>query len=487
MLARRIAAVVLAALVAAPVAAQSSGPRPSGGDPTTALLESVPLVFGASRFDQLATEAPASVTVISADDIAGRGWRTLGDALQMVRGFYVTDDGLYPTVGARAFGRPGDYNSRLLLIIDGHRINDYLYDAFGPGFEGILDIADIDRIEIIRGPSSSLYGNSAFFGVINVFTVRGRSLGGVRARVAAESFGTREATLSVGGRTTRGLDVYVSGTVRRSDGRDFFFADFDTSAAGGWARGLDGTARDRATARLAWNGLTITAMANQRRKDYATARYLVDYGVPGNSVRDRQMFIGATYERSLAQGATARAQFSLNHTGYEGRYIYGGERNADFLDAYWLVGEGQLTRPLGTRHRAVFGAQSTVPLKAAQGTRDAVDGAFFNDVRQVLGAVYAQDEVRVGTNWILSGGVRVDYAGTFGVNVSPRLGVIRDLGAGSALKLLYGTAFRAPNNFERFYNAFDFTPNPNVRPERVHTTELLLEQRVHTRAKLSAS
>jgi iron complex outermembrane receptor protein len=78
-------------------------------------------VEGAARHTQRLTEAPASVSVVTANDIETFGWRTLADVLRSVRGFHVTYDRNYSYVGVRAFGRPTDYNNRVLVLLNGHR------------------------------------------------------------------------------------------------------------------------------------------------------------------------------------------------------------------------------------------------------------------------------------------------------------------------------------------------------------------------------
>jgi len=139
----------------------------------------VPTIYGASKYEQKVVDAPSSVSIITASEIKKYGYRTLADILRSVRGLYVTYDRNYNFLGIRGFNRPGDYNSRILLLLDGHRLNDNVYDQaeLGTGFP--LDIDLIDRIEIIRGPSSSLYGTSAFFGVINVISREGKDMKGV--------------------------------------------------------------------------------------------------------------------------------------------------------------------------------------------------------------------------------------------------------------------------------------------------------------------
>ena len=100
-------------------------------------------VFGASERLQPAIEAPASVSFITAQEIPRYGYRTLADILRSVRGMYVTNDRNFSFIGARGFGKPGDYNSRILLLINGHRVNDNVFGQAEIGAEFGLDPADV--------------------------------------------------------------------------------------------------------------------------------------------------------------------------------------------------------------------------------------------------------------------------------------------------------------------------------------------------------
>ena len=112
----------------APAGAQTPPSDPPGGLADKSLEDlmavEVGTVFGAARREQRVTEAPSSVTIVTAEDIRTFGWRTLADALSSVRGFYVTNDRNYTYVGVRGFGRPSDYNNRVLVLVNGHRYND---------------------------------------------------------------------------------------------------------------------------------------------------------------------------------------------------------------------------------------------------------------------------------------------------------------------------------------------------------------------------
>jgi outer membrane receptor for ferrienterochelin and colicin len=112
-------------------------------------------VYSASKHMQSASDAPSSVTVITADEIQKYGYHTLADILETVRGFYITYDRDYSFVGVRGFGRLGDWNSRVLVLVDGHRINNNIDGQAMLGTEFLVDVDLIDRVEIIRGHSTA--------------------------------------------------------------------------------------------------------------------------------------------------------------------------------------------------------------------------------------------------------------------------------------------------------------------------------------------
>src|ERR1700691_3946854 len=97
-------------------------------------------VYGASGFKQKVTEAPASVTIITSEDIQRFGYRTLADILRNVPGFYVTYDRNYSYVGVQGYGLPGQYNSSITLSVDGHRLNDNIFDGLNLGTDFPIDV-----------------------------------------------------------------------------------------------------------------------------------------------------------------------------------------------------------------------------------------------------------------------------------------------------------------------------------------------------------
>jgi len=178
-----VLALILGNLLDAQQASGTSLDQLKALDPEQLLQVEVATVYGASKHEESVADAPSDVTIVTSDDIKNSGDRTLAEILNGVSGFYTSSDGVYDYVGTRGFNRPGDYGGRILVTIDGHRMNDDIFGTAAIGTDFLLDVDLIDRVEVIRGPGSSLYGNNAVFAVINIITRSGQSYGGRRQRV----------------------------------------------------------------------------------------------------------------------------------------------------------------------------------------------------------------------------------------------------------------------------------------------------------------
>src|ERR1017187_7525511 len=247
---RSVRRALTALLVSLPILAYPSGidTNQVPTDLTALSLESlmqieVPKVYAASKVEQKVTQAPASITIITADDVKKFGYRTLGDVLQSVQGFNVSYDRNYDFVGARGVSL-GDFNSRILLLVDGHRVNNNLTDGAFVDTAFLLDLDLVDRVEVIRGPSAVLYGNNAFFGVINVVTRTGAQLNGFEVSAGYGSFDTYKARVSYGKLYKNGLEFLLSGSYYNSAGNSsLFYKEFDTlenNVNHGVAQNMDG-------------------------------------------------------------------------------------------------------------------------------------------------------------------------------------------------------------------------------------------------------
>jgi iron complex outermembrane receptor protein len=134
-------------------------------------------VSTAARYDQSVLEAPASVTIVTAEQIQQYGYRTLADLLNGVKGFYLASDHQRTYLGIRGFNRMIDQNNRVLLLLNGHTLHESAYGSVPLGMDFGLDLNSIERVEIVRGPGSALYGTGALFAVINIITKQKRWTG----------------------------------------------------------------------------------------------------------------------------------------------------------------------------------------------------------------------------------------------------------------------------------------------------------------------
>lgn len=121
-------------------------------------------IVGASKYPQRQSEVAAAVSVITRQEIKTFGWRTLGEALASLPGVYTTYDRQYSYLGTRGLGLPGDLTARVLVTINGNRVNDPVYDGGPIGRDFPLDMDLVERIEFIPGPGGAVYGQNAMLG-----------------------------------------------------------------------------------------------------------------------------------------------------------------------------------------------------------------------------------------------------------------------------------------------------------------------------------
>ncbi len=486
------------ALLAGPASAQTPAKpsdAPAQGLTDKSLEElmtiDVESVTGATRHEQRVTEAPSSVTVITAADIKTFGWRTLGEVLRSVRGFHTTYDRNYSYLGVRGFGRPTDYNNRVLFLIDGHRLNDNVYDAAYIGTESPIDVDLIDRIEVIRGPGSALYGGSAFFGVINIITRRGGAIGGVEGALQAGSQDTYRARATAGWASGNNRDLLVSGTHYQSGGvPDLFYPEFDDPSTNfGRASHLDADAHTSVFTNARIGGVSFQAGFSTRTKHVPTAAWSTAFDDPRFKTNDNRGWVDATYDRSVA-GTRYMAHGFVDRMGYSGDYPdpYGSV-NMDLSRGTWFGGDFSASRLVAQRHRVTGGIEYRDHLNQEQKNWDlTTDEVFIHDKRSSQqAAIFVQDEISLARHWTATVGARADWWSVGPKAVKPRAGLVYRTDRDTAFKLLYGEAFRAPNVYELYYNQVGSRGNPDLDPETLRTTEAVFEQYLRGRLRLTVA
>ena len=454
-------------------------------------------VYTASRHIQKATEAPSSVTVVTRDEIQKYGYRTLADILRSVRGFDITYDRNFTYAGVRGINRPETYNSRVLLLIDGHRINNNIYEQAMLGTEFPLDVDLIERVEVVRGPSSSLYGTSAFFAVINVITRKAQELSGWELSFEPASFGTYKGRASYGGKY-QGMDMVLSGGLYDSQGQTLFYPEFNTPATyNGIARNADYDTYQHFLATVSLRGFTLQGVYSDRNKGIPTGAFGTLFNDSRSHTFDSERYLDLSYQRTMSRGWDLAARTSVGRHVYDGIYVYGpaapGESdllNYDFARGTWWSSELKLQHSL-ERHNLTFGTEFQENLQQDQGNYNI--NPFLSYIasrspRSGISAFYGQDEFALTRKLSVSAGVRYDHYYTFGGTTNPRLGLIYHPFSQTVFKLLYGSAFRAPSAYEMYYYGLgQYQANLHLQPETIKSYELVAEQELGKRFHLIAN
>jgi outer membrane receptor for ferrienterochelin and colicins len=458
----------------------------------------IPTVYGASKHEQKITEAPSSVSIVTRDDIQQLGHRTLADVLRSVRGFYVTSDRNYSYVGLRGINRPGDYGGGVLVMIDGHRLNDPVANEAFNGGEFPLDVDLIDRVEVIRGPGSALYGNNAFFAVVNVITRRGRDLRYGETSFSAGSFDSYSGRFSLGHSFTNGLELLLSGTYFDSQGHDSLYYPEFNDVNGGRAINLDGESRKQAFLSLSYKDFTLEGSYGDRIKDMPTGGYGSIFNLGPNQTRDQRAYLEMRFRHEWDSGWLMEARLGYDHFFYDGYAPYDGEEvgrpaeavwTHDIADTQWWGGELQVSRTFFDRHRVTLGLEGRDELQVRQLGYWVDPHVTINDINTPGGnfGTYLQDEFSIRTNLVLNAGVRFDYFTSFGSTVNPRAALIYSPWQTTTFKGLYGQAYRAPNAYEFDYTSIGYANNHALEPETIRSYELIWEQQLSKPLRLTTS
>jgi outer membrane receptor for ferrienterochelin and colicins len=375
----------------------------------------------------------------------------------------------------------------MLVLIDGHRVNDSLQDYAGLGQDFLVDMQNIERIEVVRGPGSALYGSNALFAVINVITQRGRDVQGARISGDLGSYGSNQGQVSAGKRYASGVETFLSASHYHSDGHEqLSFPGLGTSF------NADGEDVERLHGKLSWNDFMLSGSWMGRTKHLPTGTTGTTFGNSNSDYRDNRAYADLNYHHLFDNDwdFTGRAFWdnylfddALPYLNAQNQQV----TNRDSWNDQWFGTETSLSHTFFEKHRLTVGNEFRRNYVQLMSNYDAAPYyASYANTRQtssVIG-IYAQDEWSISHNIALEYGGRYDHYDSFGGTFNPRAGLIYTPRDGTTLKLLFGTAFRAPNAFENAYTCCANTSSPwignaKLAPEHISTYELVWEQRLN--------
>lgn len=440
-------------------------------------------VQAASRVAEAVQDAPSSVTIIPRAELVAFGYPTIAEAVRGVRGMYVGTDGSYQSLGVRGLGRLGSYGNRELVLADGHPTNDDWVGSAYVGYDGRSDLADVERIEVVRGPGSVLYGTNAFAGVVNLVTRYRDTPPGVEAGVSAVDASVGRGRVRAQASLGKDAGVWASVSGAHGVGRDFFFPELQTGTAPGTdgnSRGADGFDAGTVQGRVWWRWLTAQWFLHSHDKALPAGEFDTRLSDPLTHQADARGFVEARAEPVLSKYVQLFSRLHWNVYRFRGDYNHTGATNLenDRFDSAWAGAEQRVVVTPSERVRLTIGGEGQTHYRVDSSVND-VSGYSLNDTGDKgrpyqLGAIYALADAAPGERVRLSGGVRLDAYSTFGTSLNPRASVIVRPYERGNLKIMGGKAFRAPSIYELYYNDGSVTQveSPDLRPESIYSFEI---------------
>jgi len=461
----------------------AQGPDSSAGVALDNLL-STP-VSTAAKYAQNVREVAGSVTIVTAEDIRRFGYRTLTDVLQSMAGVYVSNQRSMESFGIRGFGRPTDYNNRILLLINGHSYTESTWGMALLGESLALNLQGVERIELVRGPSSGLYGTGAMFAVINIISREGKEIDGIQADVEAGSLGRRSVGVVAGSSLGARGSVSVAAMHETADGNPalFYPAFNDPATNNGIAENEDWIRRTGVQLTGTLGSFTLRASHSNRMRADPTGSYGVVFNAP-NHLMDQFRFVELANVADLSPSSRLATRVYYDDIRYDGKYPLqtGGYWRQYALNRV-LGGEASLRWDLGARQRLTIGAEYRRFLESRLSTPN--DPAFLIGRPFSVGSLYLQDEFQLLPKLTLLAGLRHDEHEIAGGATTPRAAILYNPGKGTTLKLMYGEAYRAPTFYETAFASP--TIAGGLESEKLRMYEAIWLQSLGKRYALSSS
>ena len=427
------------------------------------------VVVGAGKREQSLGNVASAVTVLTGDRLRRMGYRTVAEALRGVAGVFVVDDHMTERVGVRGLQVMGDFNTRILVLVDGATVNEPWGQFAGVGWDAAFTIDDIARIEVIRGPVSSLYGTNAFFGIINVVTRGAAESPRAWGRITGSQYGAgaMSAGFALAGRE-RQVRGSVAALARQGETLNVPELGMPVDA--------DAIAAINAGVVGGYKGAFGQLRFYRRRRELPFAPYETVVGDPGNLNYDTQLMAEGGYTREVTERVTATGRAYVSRYRFRDFLVLDdGSTFTDIGDSMWYGAEARARVAIldDDALGITAGGEATFISTESRSYTigDAANGVVIDTPMDVQG-LYAELDGQPASWFAFTAGVRADRSSLLDDRVSPRAALFVNRGDAYGVKALYSEGFRNPSAYEGFFDDdTDFLANPDIGAEVIRSYE----------------
>ncbi|GHN02997.1 vitamin B12 transporter BtuB [Cytophagales bacterium WSM2-2] len=463
-------------------------------------------VTTASKSEENIQQAPAIMNIITAKEIESFGANTLTDVLDRLTSVYLISTYFSPDGQLSMRGTQTDvFNTKVLILLDSRPLRESFHGGYNGVIYNMFPVERIERIEVIRGPGSVLYGTAAFVGVINIVTKTGDNKG-LTAKVSYGQFNTKQAALSYGNRYNK-FDVSGGLNIVRTDGWDFT-ARGESDVIRNKANTADSLFKDPKTIKrdnkgvsgvlkIAYKNFTLNTFA--AKNDWETMGRVPSWSNPIDyRIENNRYFSDLTYSRKMSKLWTTSLSATYN-------YMYYRSYNSSKADDYVRRGSSDVLfeftnyiKPVSNLNIVVGGLANIQSGKGID-TSYGRDGKAANidtapnadpwltvpQYNYTWYAAYTQADYSPSKKIKLVAGAQMNKIDGKEASVSPRFGLILSANKNFGMKILYGNAFRSPAAYERFgLSPGTVAGSASLTPEMMTTFETQVN---YSTGKLSLS
>lgn len=441
-------------------------------------------------------EAPANVTILTAEDIRRFGYRTFAEALRRIAGLYTFSDGVSEYLGVRGFASPTNLSQRALVLVDGHPLTDPFLNYVRIGDEVPVDIESVERIEVIKGPVSAVWGTGALLGVINIITRPGRNINGVRGTAEVGSLGRKKGFVEFGAVKEGGFEYSAGVGVTHSEGRDsIYYSEYDTERTNrGIAENVEHDESGDLYLKGSYGDLSATFVHGWRREEDPTARFGTRFNTDENVLYSAETHASLRYQSLLTDTTSLFTRLFFDR---DSSRVYFRDLPA-FADVpsslsrldleYSTVGaEINLSHAVNESMNLLIGHEVSHALEMTNLL--AIREPFVQRIQDVefnltVVSGYGELHYKLLEGTQLVGSVRLDHYSTVGDQWSPRLGLRHSLSPNTELKFIVSEAYRAPSMNE-LYEVLGTEKRriPGLRSEEIRSFEAIVERAFGARSK----